>query len=205
MILGKKIGMTRVFNKTGKITPVTLISAGPCYVTQIKTKEKDGYCAIQIGFDKKKKISRALKNHINKAGKSLPNFRYFKELRIEESDLNKYKLGQEIKHDIFSEDENVMIVGISKGRGFAGGMKRHGFHGQSATHGHKHDLRKPGSIGAGGMQHVIKGRRMAGHMGVDRVTVKNLKIVKVDKENNLIAINGALPGARNGLVVIKNH
>jgi large subunit ribosomal protein L3 len=205
MILGKKVGMTRVYDKTGKIIPATLILAGPCYVVQIKTKEKDGYGAVQIGFDRKKKITKPERGHLDRLDKNLPNFKYLKELRIEKKeDLTKFKKKQEIKISDFQEGEKVKITGISKGRGFAGVMKRHGFHGQPKTHGHKHDLRKPGSIGSTDLQRVRKGLKMAGHMGQDQKTVLNLEIVKIDTENNLIALKGAVPGARNGLVMIKS-
>lgn len=197
--------MTRIFDKAGKIVPVTLVSVEPCYVTQIKNSKKDGYNAIQLGFDKKKKITKSERGHINRIDKNLPNFKYLKELRLErEENLKDFKEGQTIFLKDFKENEKVVVTGVSKGRGFAGVMKRHGFHGQSATHGHKHDLRKPGSIGSTDLQRVRPGLKMAGHMGVDRVTTRNQEIVKIDQENNLIALKGAVPGARNGLVMIKS-
>lgn len=206
MILGKKIGMSRVFDKTGKIIPVTLVLSGPCYVTQIKTKEKDGYNAVQMGFGKKNRLTKSERGHLDKIDKNFPNLRYLKELTIEkEEEIKKYKAGQKIVVSNFSEGERISIFGFSKGRGFAGVIKRHGFHGQPSTHGHKHDLRKAGSIGSTDLQRVRKGMKMAGHMGNEKVSIKNLEIVKIDEGNNLIALKGAVPGARNGLVMIKNQ
>lgn len=206
MILGKKIGMTRLYNKEGKILPVTLILAGPCYVTQIKTIEKDGYNAIQIGFEKTKKIKKPQRGHLNRVNKNLPNLKYLRELRLNnKEELAKFKEGQEIKVNNFKEGEKVKVTGISKGRGFAGVMKRYGFHGQPSSHGHKHDMREPGSIGPTDLERVRKGLRMAGHMGNERKTILNLEIVKIDPENNLIALKGAVPGARNSLVIIKSE
>ncbi len=205
MILGKKIGMTRVYNQKNTIVPVTLILANSCFVTQVRTKEKDGYFAIQLGTGKKKRVTRAERGHIDKANKQFVNFSDLCELRLkDEGDLKNFKIAQEIKVDNFKEGEIVDVSAFSKGRGFAGVVKRHGFHGQSTTHGHKHDIRKAGSIGCTDMQRVQKGMRMAGHMGNERVTLKNLEVLKIDKENNLIAVKGAVPGARNGFVTIKS-
>ena len=173
-ILGKKIGMTQIFNKGGQVIPVTLIEAGPCQVVQVKTKEKDGYQAVQIGF----------------AG----HLREFKA-----KDL---KIGQQIDASIFQEGEIVKIAGISKGKGFQGVVKRHGFSGFPASHGTKHGLRAPGSIGSSFPERVWKGKKMAGRMGAERVMVQGLKIVQVDKENNLLAIKGAIPGRKGTLLEI---
>jgi len=173
-ILGKKIGMTQIFNKDGQVIPVTLIEAGPCQVVQVKTKEKDGYQAVQIGF----------------AG----HLREFKA-----KDL---KIGQQIDASIFQEGEIVKIAGISKGKGFQGVVKRHGFSGFPASHGTKHGLRAPGSIGSSFPERVWKGKKMAGRMGAERVMVQGLKIVQVDKENNLLAIKGAIPGRKGTLLEI---
>lgn len=200
MILGKKIAMSRSFNKNGNVVPVTLIQAGPCFVTQIKREEKEGYNAVQIGFDKAKKLSKPEQGHLQKLGKELACLKYLKEFRVENP--NKFKEGQRITVDLFKEGDKVSVTAFSKGRGFAGVVKRHGFHGQSQTHGHKHDIRKPGSIGSGFPEHVIKGMRMAGRMGAEQVTLRNLEIVNIWKEKNLIAVKGAVPGARNGLVWI---
>ena len=193
-ILGKKLGMSQLFEQNGKLTPVTLISVGPCYVLQKKNKEKDGYEALQIGFkkiEKKSKIGKSMK------GKE---YRFVKEYRIEGSPLN---VGDEINASIFQEGEIVKVSGRSIGKGFQGGVKRHGFHGRNATHGVKHEQRTIGSTGTRFPQHVRKGRKMPGRTGYDNVTVKNLKIMKVDKENNLLVIRGAVPGTERTLLEIK--
>ncbi len=187
--------MSQIFDEKGNVIPATLIEAGPCEVLQIKTKDKDGYESIQIGFEKiekNKKIKKTMK------GKE---FRYLKEF----PKTGDCKVGDKIDVSIFSEGDKVKISGISKGKGFQGVVKRHGFHGRNATHGVKHEQRKPGSIGSSWPEHVIKGRKMPGRMGAERVTVKNLKIVKIDKENNLIAVKGAAPGHRGTLLEIKNY
>lgn len=189
-ILGKKIGMTQVFNKGGQVVPVTLIEAGPCQVVQVKTKEKDGYQAVQIGFEKikDKKIKKPQK------GKG---FRYLREFA--NGDL---KIGFKIDVSIFQEGEMVKVAGISKGKGFQGVVKRHGFSGFPASHGTKHGVRAPGSIGSSFPERVWKGRKMAGRMGADRITIQGLEIIQVNKENNLLAIKGALPGRKGTLLEI---
>lgn len=194
-ILGKKMGMSQIFDNDGNIVPATVIEAGPCFVTQIKTLDKDGCEAIQIGFEKLKD------KKIKKAQKDRP-YKHIREFLNVVSQFSK-KVGDEITVDIFSEGEVVKISGISKGRGFQGVVKRHGFKGGPASHGHRHVLRRPGSIGMSFPERVTKGRKMPGHMGVERVTVSNLKIVKIDKENNLLAVKGAVPGANNGLLEIR--
>lgn len=197
-ILGKKLEMTQVF-KGNNVIPVTLIESGPNFISQIKTKEKDGYSAIQIGFGprKEKNIKKPQLGHL----KNIGNLRWLREFRIDTSEL---KTGDEIKPEIFTVGDKVTVVAISKGKGFQGVVKRHGFHGGPKSHGQKDRHRAPGSIGASWPQHVIKGKKMAGRMGGDRVTVKNLEIVEVDKENNLIAIKGAIPGRRGTLIMIKS-
>jgi len=193
-ILGNKIGMSQMFDKNGKLTPVTLISVGPCYVLQKKGKEKEGYEALQIGFkkiEKKNKISKSMK------GKE---YKFIKEYRIEEGDT--LNVGDEINASTFEEGEEVKVSGISKGKGFQGGIKKHGMHGRNATHGVKHEERNIGSTGSRFPQHVIKGRKMPGRMGYERTTVKGLKIMKVDKENNLLVIKGAVPGTERTLLEI---
>lgn len=193
-ILGKKIEMTQVFNKDqNTVIPVTIIQAGPCYVTQIKAqdKSKDGYDAIQIGFEKLKK------HKIKKPEKSKP-YRFLKEHRCKS---NEYKIGQKIDISIFKEGEIVSISGVSKGKGFAGVVKRWGFSDRAKAHGHK-DMRSVGSIGCRYPQRVIKGKKMPGRMGSKKTTVKNLKIIKIDIENNLMAIKGAMPGNRGSLIEI---
>lgn len=194
-ILGLKLGMSQLFDEEGKQIPVTIIEAGPCFVTQIKTKEgKDGYQAVQIGFQKLKAKKRK-KPQIKKP------FKYLREFKGE-IDLAKYKVGQEINVSIFQEGDLVKISGLSKGKGFAGVVKRWGFAGFPATHGTKHELRTSGSIGSRWPQRVVKGRKMAGRMGGERVTIKNLKVIKVDPEKNIIAIKGAVPGPKGGLLEI---
>ncbi|MCX6718635.1 MAG: 50S ribosomal protein L3 [Candidatus Staskawiczbacteria bacterium] len=195
-ILGHKLGMSQMFDKNGKLTPVTLISVGPCYILQKKGKEKEGYDAIQIGF---KKIEKK-----NKIGKSMKGkeYKFIKEYRIEGDDP--LSVGDEINASIFEEGERVKVSGISKGKGFQGGIKKHGMHGRNATHGVKHEERNIGSTGSRFPQHVIKGRKMPGRMGYERTSVKGLKIMKVDKENNLLVIKGAVPGTERTLLEIRN-
>jgi len=184
-----------MFDKNGKVTPVTLVSVGPCYVLQKKNKEKDGYEALQVGYkkiEKKSKIGKTMK------GKE---YKFIKEYRaVSDEKLN---VGDEINASIFQEGEIVKVSGKSKGKGFQGGVKRHGFRGLRATHGQKHQARQIGSVGVRFPQHVSKGRRMAGRMGFENVTVKNLEVMKVDKENNLLVIKGAVPGTKRTLLEIK--
>jgi len=194
-ILGEKIEMSQIFNKEGRIFPMTLIECGPCYVLQKKTKEKDGYKALQIGF---RKITK--KNKIKKTMKG-KEFRYIREARIENEE--KLKVGDKINVSIFKEGDVVKISGISKGKGFQGAVKRWGFSGMGATHGVKHEHRTLGSVGSAFPERVIKGKKMPGRMGAERVTVKNLKVVKVDLKNNLLAVKGAVPGRRGTLLEIK--
>ena len=194
-ILGNKIGMSQVFDKDGKLVPVTLVLAGPCYVLQKKNKEKDGYEALQLGF---KKIEK--KNKLKKSMKG-KEYKYIKEERI--SGDNALNVGDEINLSMFKEGEVVKISGMSKGKGFQGGVKRHGFSGRNATHGVKHEHRTIGSTGSRFPQHVIKGRKMPGRMGYERVSVKNLKIMKIDKEDNLLAVKGAVPGVKGALLEIR--
>jgi len=195
-IFGTKLGMSQVFNKEGQVIPVTLIEAGPCLVTQVKTKEKDGYQAVQIGFGQKKKLTKPLLGHLKKLGQ----FRWLREFRVEKPE---FKLGDVISVDIFKEGDKVKVSGLSKGKGFAGVVKRYGFKGGPASHGTKHTLRAPGSIGSSFPERVWKGRKMAGRMGSERVTTKNLEVAKVDKENNLLAIKGAIPGRKGTLVEVQ--
>lgn len=194
-ILGNKLGMTQMFDKNGKMTPVTLIVVGPCSVLQKKTIEKEGYMAVQIGFkkiEKKSKIGKSMK------GKE---YRHVKECRT--ADGETLNVGDSIDATIFEEGDIVKISGISKGKGFQGGVKRHGMHGRNATHGVKHEEREIGSTGSRFPQHVIKGRKMPGRMGSDRISVKGLKIMQIDKENNLLVVRGAVPGTRNTLLEIR--
>jgi large subunit ribosomal protein L3 len=195
-ILGKKIGMTRVFDENGKATSVTLVEAEPCTVVCIRTNEKDTYEAIQIGCGHKKKINKPEIGHSGQHGA----FSVLKEFRTKSSS---YKVGDKIDVTIFNEGDAVNISGISKSKGFQGVVKRHGFAGGPASHGQKHSLREPGSIGSGGVQRVFKGMKMAGRMGGERKFVSGLKIVKIEKEDNIIAISGAIPGRRGTLIEIK--
>jgi len=198
-IIGKKIKMDQVWNDEGKLIPVTFINAGPVVVTQIKTKEKDGYDAVQIGYDNSvKKLSKQIKGHL----KDLGMFRILKEFKPLAKDET-YARGDVISVDAFSQGDKVRISGISKGKGFQGVVKRHGFHGGPKTHGQKDRHRAPGSIGAGGVQRVVKGKKMAGRMGQDTITLKNIKIVEIDKEKNIIAIKGCLPGNKHRVVLIQ--
>ncbi len=195
-ILGKKLGMSQIF-EDGNVIPATVIEAGPCFVTQIKTKEKDGYSAIQIGFEKlkEKKIKSPQKNK---------PFKWIREFKLKDNGNLSLKNGDQIDISIFSKGEKVVISGKSKGKGFQGVVKRHGFKGGPASHGHRHVLRRPGSIGTSFPERVPKGRRMPGHTGAERVTVKNLKIAAIDKENNLLIVKGAVPGPRGGVLEIKS-
>jgi len=203
-ILGKKIGMTRIFDEDGKVIPVTVIQAGPCFVTQKKTVERNGYSAIQLGFEevKPKSLTRPELMHLKK--KKLPPLRYLREIRVKESELDNYEEGQKIGVGIFDVGDRVDVTGYSKGRGFAGVVKRHGFRGGPKTHGQSDRHRAPGSIGQTTTPgRVYKGKRMAGHMGNERVTIQNLEVVLVDPERNLLAVKGSVPGARNSLLIIK--
>ncbi len=196
--------MTQFFSENGKVQPVTEIRATPNRVTYIKTKERDGYEALQLGFGQKKNASKALQGHIRGVGPSREGstFLYLQELRTDVSGVNR---GDEVTVSLFAVGDHVDAIGWSKGRGYTGVVKRHGFHGQKSSHGHKDQERMPGSIGAGGVQHVFKGKRMAGHMGDSRVTIKNLEIVRIDEEQNKIFVKGAVPGAFNGLVMLRSE
>ncbi len=200
-ILGRKVGMTQIFDERGEVVPVTVIEAGPCFVTQVKTPERDGYAAVQLGFKevKPKRLTRPQLKHLSK--NQLPPLRYLREIRM--SDVGQYEEGQKVRVSIFDVGDRVDVTGISKGKGFAGVVKRHGFRGGPKTHGQSDRQRAPGSIGAGTTPgRVYKGMRMAGRMGNARVTVQNLQVVLVDPERNLLAVKGAVPGARNGLLVV---
>jgi large subunit ribosomal protein L3 len=200
-ILGRKIGMTQVFDDAGHAVPVTVVEAGPCRVAQIKRPETDGYSAIQLSFGDSKRLNKPLAGHLGKAG--IEGGRHLVELRLD--DMAGYELGGEIKADIFEEGELVDVVGVTKGKGFAGGMKRHNFKGLSDTHGTKRKHRSPGSIGACATPaRVFKGTRMAGHLGHRRVSTLNLMVIKADAERNLLLIRGAVPGPRGGLVMVRS-
>ena len=204
-LIGRKVGMTRVFSEQGESIPVTVIEAGPCYISQIKTPEKDGYSAVQIGF-KEKKESRATKPQLGHFAKaSLKPMYHLKEFRdfILEKEI---KLGEEVGVDVFVPGDTVFVSGKSKGKGFQGVMKRHGFHGGQKTHGQSDRMRAPGSIGqASYPSRVMKGKKMAGRMGNKRVTTKSLRIVKVVPEQNLVLIRGVVPGSINSIIEIKKN
>jgi large subunit ribosomal protein L3 len=200
-IIGKKIGMTTYFTENGDAVPCTVIEAGPCVITQVKTKEKDGYDAIQVGFGTKreKNVSKPQREVYKKLNAAPP--RFVKELR--DYPAGELKAGDAIKVDIFNEGEKVKVTGLSKGKGFQGVVKRHGFGGGVRTHGQSDRERAPGSIGSSSYpSRVFKGQRMAGRTGGDKVTTRNLKVVKIFSDSNLILIKGAVPGAKTGLVEI---
>ncbi len=201
-ILGVKKGMTQIFSDDGLVVPVTIVEAGPCYVTQKKTREKDGYIAVQIAFQdkKEKRTSKAMQGHFAKA--KVGNKRIVREFRF--SDYEELEVGTELKADRFSAGDQVMVSAVSKGKGFQGVVKRHNFAGGPKTHGQSDRLRAPGSIGQSSYpSRVFKGIKMAGRMGNDRITLKNVPVVKVDAENNLIYLKGSIPGAKNSIVEIK--
>lgn len=199
-LLGTKENMTQVFDEAGNVTPATVISVSPMTVTQLKTAKTDGYTSVQMasGEQKEHRLSKALKGHLK--GKS---FRFLREFRAPEEELAEFKVGDEISFDGFEEGDKVTISGVSKGKGFQGVVKRHGFKGGPRTHGQKHSEREPGSIGAGGVQRVIKGVRMGGRMGGDRVTQKNIRVLRIDQENGKIYVSGALPGRKGTLLEIR--
>lgn len=202
-IIGKKVGMTQVFDETGNAVPVTVIEAGPCYVTQVRTSDRDGYVAVQLGFEetKPKRLTQGQLGHLRR--NNLPALRYLREFRLRNGDVD-VEEGQEIKVDVFEQGERVDVIGTSKGRGFAGTIKRHGFARGPKTHGQSDRERSPGAIGMCATPgRTLKGKRMAGRMGNQRVTMQNLEVVVVDAERNLLAVKGSVPGARNGLVMIK--
>ncbi len=190
--------MTQIFDERGEIVPLTLVEAGPCYITQVKTDEKDGYTALQLGFGETERLNKPQRGHL----KELPPLRYLREVRVK--DVQNYQVGQKLDTGLFSVGDLVDVTGISKGKGFAGVMKRHGFRGGPATHGQSDRARAPGSIGSTTTPgRVFKGLRMAGRMGNEQVTVQNLKVVLVDPERNLLGVRGSIPGNRGGLVMVR--
>ncbi|GAB3942613.1 50S ribosomal protein L3 [Corynebacterium tapiri] len=201
-ILGTKLGMTQVFDENNRVVPVTVVEAGPCVVTQIRTTETDGYNAIQIAYGEidPRKANKPQAGHFKKAG--VTPRRHVAEIRMD--DVSSYELGQEITAAIFEGETFVDVSGETKGHGFAGGMKRHGFAGQGAAHGNQAAHRRVGGIGAAATPgRIFKGKRMAGRMGGNRVTTQNLKIQKIDADSNIILIKGAIPGAKGGVVTVK--
>ena len=203
-MIGKKVGMTQVFDQQGTVIPVTVIQAGPCYVTQVRNTERDGYVSVQLGYGetKPRKLTKGQLGHLQKA--DLPALRHLREFRLSDDVPIAIEEGQEIKVDVFEQGELVDVIGTSKGRGHAGTIKRHGFARGPKTHGQSDRMRSPGSIGmCATPARVLKGKKMAGRMGNDRVTVQNLPLVVVDAENDLIAVKGSVPGAKGSIVMIK--
>lgn len=200
-ILATKVGMTQIFNEEGVLTPVTVLQAGPCAVTQVKTVENDGYSAIQVGFmDKAERlVNKPQKGHFSKAG--VAPKRYVREFRLENAE--EYTVGQEIKVDIFAEGDKIDATATSKGKGYAGSIKRHNFHRGPVTHGSKHHRHTGSSGSATTPGRVWKGKKMAGHMGCERITIQNLDIVRVDAENNIILVKGSVPGPKKALVMLR--
>lgn len=198
-LIGRKLGMTQIFDEQGLARPVTVIEAGPCVVTQVRTAEKDGYEAVQIGFGIAKKLNKPEKGHVKESGHMVKTLR-----EVKADDYSNIEVGQVFSADTFAEGEVIDVTGTSKGRGFQGGMKRHGFHGGPKTHGQSDRLRAPGSIGSSATPgRVIKGQKMAGHMGNERVTVQNLKVLRVDTDRNLLLVEGSVPGPNKGTLLIR--
>ncbi|MEW6545955.1 MAG: 50S ribosomal protein L3 [Bacillota bacterium] len=205
-ILGRKLGMTQVFDDAGRAVPVTVVKAGPCVVVQRRTPAKDGYSAVQLGFDEVKegRLNRPRRGHLARAG--VRPVRVLREIRVEDPDS--YRVGQELKVDMFKPGDRVDVTGISKGKGFAGGVKRWGFARGPMAHGSKYH-RSPGSLATGGRMsggggRVFPGRKMPGHLGAERVTVQNLRVERVDPEHDLLLLRGAVPGPRGGLVIVRS-
>jgi large subunit ribosomal protein L3 len=214
-LLGVKIGMTQIYDEAGVVTPVTIIQAGPCYVTQVKTEDSDGYNAIQVGFQdiKERRLTKGQRGHLGllktdkkhsqrKQDNGIPAVRHLREFRTSKS--ADYEVGQQLTVEQFAAGEHVDIAGTTKGRGFAGVVKRHGFAGGVKTHGQSDRHRAPGSIGTtSSVGHVLKGQRMGGHMGNKRYTSQNLEVIRIDGEKNLLAVKGSVPGSKGALVMIK--
>lgn len=199
--MGRKVGMTRLFEEGHGMIAVSVIEAGPCFVTQVKTAETDGYEAVQIGFEESRKLSKGEKGHLAKGG--VPALSHLKEIRAVAGDA---KVGDRLDVTQFQPGDRIDVIGTSKGKGFAGVVKRHGFSGGPKTHGQSDRHRAPGSIGSGTTPgRVLKGQRMAGHMGDDKVTVKNLRVVRVDADRNMLVVEGAVPGANKGLLMINTR
>jgi len=199
-LLGTKEYMTQIFDTEGRVHPATVVATGPLTVIAVKTPKRDGYSAVQVGFGTRaeKNISKSVLGHTKPHG----NFAYLKEFRITPEEASRYSVGTALNASVFSAGDVVRVSGTSKGKGFQGVVKRHGFHGGRRSHGQKHSEREPGSIGAGGVQRVFKGTRMGGRMGGDRVTVSNLRVLETTKDGALIVISGAIPGRRGTLVEI---
>ena len=202
-ILGRKVGMTQIFAEDGRAVPVTVLEAGPCRVAQVKLPDSDGYSAVQLAFGAAKRPNKPSLGHAKKWNIETP--RNLVELRLPDEDMADYPQGSEITADVFAPGERVDVVGVTKGKGFAGGMKRHNFSGLSATHGTKRKHRSPGAIGACATPaRVFKGTRMAGQLGHQRVTTLNLEVIRADAERNLLLVKGAVPGPKGGLVMVRS-
>ncbi|MCL1839517.1 50S ribosomal protein L3 [Candidatus Saccharibacteria bacterium] len=201
VILGTKIGMTQIIGKDGVVTPVTILQAGPCTVTQTKSIDTDGYSAVQVAFDQGKNLSKAVTGHVKKSGKEIKP-KYIREFRVDEVP-EEVILGSEFTVANFELGDKVEVTGISKGKGFAGTIKRHNFNESRNTHGFKGHIREVGSIGSMYPQKVFKGKKMPGRMGHDQVTVKNLVVAYINAENNLLGLRGAVPGPKKGLIVVR--
>ncbi len=202
-IIGKKLGMTQIFDDSGNAVPVTVIQAGPCFVTQVRTGEKDGYTAVQLGYGETKpqRLTQGELGHLKR--NNLPALRHLREFRLKNGEVDVAE-GAEVKVDVFAKGERVDVIGTSKGRGFAGTVKRHHFHRQPKTHGQSDRERAPGSVGSTTTPgRTYPGQKMAGRMGGDRVTAQNLEVIVVDAERNLLAVRGSVPGANDGIVIIK--
>ena len=197
-LLGRKRGMTQIFSDKGQVIPVTVIEVGPCYVTHIRTNDKEGYTAIQIGFEETRRLNKPERGHL----KNMPSLKHLREVRT--SQIDQYKVGQKLNAGIFAAGEKVDVVGTSKGKGTAGGVKKYHFRGGPKTHGQSDRLRRPGSSSATTTPgRVLKGTRRAGQMGAVRVTVPNLEVIQVDTERNMVTVRGAVPGPKNGLVFVQ--
>jgi len=202
-IIGRKVGMTQVYDEKGNVVPVTVIEAGPCFVTQVRTSDRDGYIAVQLGFGstQPKRLTKGQLGHLNR--NQLPALKVVREFRMRDGSIDVSE-GQEIKCDVFAKGERVDVIGKSKGRGFAGTIKRHNFHRQPKSHGASDRVRAPGSVGATTFPaHTWRGQRMAGRMGNDRVTAQNLEVVIVDASRNLLAVKGSVPGVNGSIVMVK--
>ncbi len=198
-LIGRKLGMTQIFDESGVVHPVTVIECGPNVVTQVKSADKDGYEAVQLGFGIDKRLNKPEQGHRKASGYMSRTLR-----EVKADDAAEFEVGQVLKADTFNTGELVDVTGTSKGRGFQGGMKRHGFSGAQKTHGQSDRWRAPGSIGSSATPgRVFKGQRMAGRMGADRVTVQNLKVMRVDADRNLILVEGSVPGPNNGIVLVR--
>ena len=198
-IIARKIGMTQIFQDDGRLVPVTAVKAGPCTVTCIRDNTRDGYTAVQLGFEEAKHVNKGVAGHLKLVNKL---FRHLKE--VPANNIEEIEIGQEIGAENFSIGERVDVIGLSKGRGFTGVVKRHGYHGGPKTHGQSDRLRAPGSIGGGTFPgRVFKGTRMAGHMGNSRTTVRNVEIIEIDPERNLLFVKGAVPGASRGIIQVR--